>query len=107
VIRYADDFVVLHPDREVIRRCHQLAQEWLARPGLELKPGKTRVVAVSLRLAAFTAERLVVPGTIREAGGHAAEAEVLEAQRVRGAAGDRGLRGVTRSIDRGSGEERH
>jgi RNA-directed DNA polymerase len=42
VIRYADDFVVLHPDREVIRRCHQLAQEWLAGMGLELKPSKTR-----------------------------------------------------------------
>lgn len=42
VIRYADDFVVLHRDREVIRRCHQLAQEWLAGLGLELKPSKTR-----------------------------------------------------------------
>jgi RNA-directed DNA polymerase len=43
VIRYADDFVVLHQDREVIRRCHQLAREWLAGLGLELKPSKTRM----------------------------------------------------------------
>lgn len=43
VIRYADDFVVLHQDREVIRQCHRLAREWLAGLGLELKPSKTRL----------------------------------------------------------------
>jgi RNA-directed DNA polymerase len=43
VIRYADDFVVLHPDREVIQECRQLAQQWLKGLGLELKPSKTRL----------------------------------------------------------------
>jgi RNA-directed DNA polymerase len=43
VVRYADDFVVLHQDREVIRQCHQLAQGWLKGLGLELKPSKTRL----------------------------------------------------------------
>lgn len=43
VVRYADDFVVLHRDAGVIRQCQQLAQEWLAGLGLELKPSKTRL----------------------------------------------------------------
>lgn len=43
VIRYADDLVVVHPDREVIEKCQQILSEWLARMGLELKPGKTRI----------------------------------------------------------------
>jgi RNA-directed DNA polymerase len=43
VVRYADDFVVLHPDREVIRRCKEVAQEWLQGMGLELKPSKTSI----------------------------------------------------------------
>jgi RNA-directed DNA polymerase len=43
VIRYADDFVVLHLDREAIQQCYQLAQQWLKGLGLELKPSKTRL----------------------------------------------------------------
>ena len=43
VIRYADDFVVLHQDQEVIQECRRLAQEWLKGLGLELKPSKTRM----------------------------------------------------------------
>jgi RNA-directed DNA polymerase len=43
VVRYADDFVVLHQDRSVIERARQLAAEWLAQIGLELKPEKTRI----------------------------------------------------------------
>jgi RNA-directed DNA polymerase len=43
VVRYADDFVVLHEDRAVIERCQQLAAAWLAGMGLELKPSKTRI----------------------------------------------------------------
>lgn len=43
-VRYADDFVVLHPDIEVIRQCQLLISEWLIALGLELKPGKTRIV---------------------------------------------------------------
>jgi RNA-directed DNA polymerase len=43
VVRYADDFVVLHEDRQVIEQARQLAAQWLARVGLELKPEKTRI----------------------------------------------------------------
>jgi RNA-directed DNA polymerase len=43
VIRYADDLVVLHPDRQVIAQCQQIAANWLRDMGLELKPSKTRI----------------------------------------------------------------
>ncbi len=43
VIRYADDFVILHSDRSVIEHCKQLASEWLHDMGLELKPSKTTI----------------------------------------------------------------
>src|SRR5437867_1095215 len=44
VVRYADDFVVLHPDREVIAQVAARATSWLRAMGLELHPQKTRVV---------------------------------------------------------------
>jgi RNA-directed DNA polymerase len=43
VIRYADDFVVLHEDYEVLMRCKQAAVAFLNDIGLELKPEKTRI----------------------------------------------------------------
>ena len=43
VIRYADDFVVLHRDLDVIRRVQEIAAEWLLGMGLEMKPSKTRI----------------------------------------------------------------
>jgi RNA-directed DNA polymerase len=43
VIRYADDFVILHRDRDVIEHCREMAQTWLRDIGLELKPSKTRL----------------------------------------------------------------
>jgi RNA-directed DNA polymerase len=43
LIRYADDFVVLHEQIEVIHRCKQTIEEWLRELGLELKPSKTRI----------------------------------------------------------------
>ncbi len=43
VIRYADDFVVLHRDEAVVREARQVIAEWLKGMGLELKPSKTRV----------------------------------------------------------------
>ena len=43
VIRYADDFLVLHRDYAVIQRCQQIASDWLQNMGLELKPSKTRI----------------------------------------------------------------
>jgi RNA-directed DNA polymerase len=43
VVRYADDFVVLHESRPVIEQARQLAAQWLAVRDLELKPEKTRI----------------------------------------------------------------
>lgn len=43
VVRYADDFVVLHEDRAAIERARDTATAWLRQIGLELKPSKTRV----------------------------------------------------------------
>ena len=43
LIRYADDFVVLHEDLEVIQMCKQKIEEWLIDLSLELKPSKTRI----------------------------------------------------------------
>lgn len=41
--RYADDLVVLHPDRQGIEQCQGLLSEELKGMGLELKPSKTRI----------------------------------------------------------------
>lgn len=43
LIRYADDFVILHEDITVVQRCRDIISEWLAGMGLELKPSKTKV----------------------------------------------------------------
>jgi len=43
VIRYADDLVVLHPDRAVIEATQKTVSDWLAEMGLELKPSKTQI----------------------------------------------------------------
>ena len=43
VIRYCDDFVILHEDLTVVQRCQSLVSEWLKDMGLALKPSKTRI----------------------------------------------------------------
>jgi RNA-directed DNA polymerase len=43
LIRYADDFVILHEDLTVVQRCKDVISEWLNGIGLELKPSKTRL----------------------------------------------------------------
>jgi RNA-directed DNA polymerase len=43
LIRYADDFVILHKDITVVQRCQTIISEWLKDMGLELKPSKTRL----------------------------------------------------------------
>lgn len=43
VVRYADDFVVLHQERAVVEQCQKVVEQWLKPMGLELKPSKTRV----------------------------------------------------------------
>jgi len=43
VIRYADDFVILHRDLNAIKHAQQVVAEWLKGMGLEMKPSKTRI----------------------------------------------------------------
>lgn len=43
LIRYADDFVILHKDLTVVQGCQKVISEWLKDIGLELKPSKTRL----------------------------------------------------------------
>jgi len=43
LIRYADDFVILHENLAVVQRCQTVISEWLRDIGLELKPSKTRL----------------------------------------------------------------
>lgn len=43
LIRYADDFVILHEKLEVIQNCQQIITDWLKELGLELKPSKTKI----------------------------------------------------------------
>ena len=44
VIRYADDFVIIHEDVEVIKQCQEKLVEWLKGIGLELSLSKTKIV---------------------------------------------------------------
>src|SRR5499433_3146716 len=43
VVRYADDFVILHEEREMIEQCREVVKEWLGEMGLELNENKTRI----------------------------------------------------------------
>ncbi|WP_293163520.1 group II intron reverse transcriptase/maturase [Okeania sp. SIO2C9] len=43
LIRYADDFVILHEDIKVVLKAKAVIQEWLNQVGLELKPEKTKI----------------------------------------------------------------
>ncbi len=43
LIRYADDFVILHEDIKVVLKAKAVIQEWLNQIGLELKPEKTKI----------------------------------------------------------------
>nr|WP_235018638.1 group II intron maturase-specific domain-containing protein [Tolypothrix sp. NIES-4075] len=43
LIRFADDFVIIHEDLEVVQQCQQIISEWLKELGLELKSSKTRI----------------------------------------------------------------
>jgi RNA-directed DNA polymerase len=44
VVRYADDFVILHPTHAGIERARQVVETWLDTRGLTLKASKTRIV---------------------------------------------------------------
>ena len=43
LIRYADDFVIIHEDLYIVKRCKEIIAEWLCDMGLELKPSKTKL----------------------------------------------------------------
>ncbi|QJB29555.1 hypothetical protein HFV01_14365 [Limnospira fusiformis SAG 85.79] len=43
LIRYADDFVIIHENLGVIEKCRDHIQEWLKGMGLELKEEKTHI----------------------------------------------------------------
>jgi RNA-directed DNA polymerase len=43
LIRYADDFVIIHEDLKVVKKCQEIITEWLNDLGLELKPSKTKL----------------------------------------------------------------
>jgi RNA-directed DNA polymerase len=43
LIRYADDFVILHEDLATLLKLKELAEQWLATMGLNLKAAKTRI----------------------------------------------------------------
>jgi RNA-directed DNA polymerase len=44
VVRYADDFVIIHKDKEIIEKTKELLETWLLERGLELSQEKTRIV---------------------------------------------------------------
>ena len=43
IIKYADDFVVLHESKDIILKAREFIADWLSKIGLELKPEKTRL----------------------------------------------------------------
>lgn len=43
LIRYADDFLILHKDLNVIKSCKGIIEEWLKYVGLELNQEKTKI----------------------------------------------------------------
>jgi RNA-directed DNA polymerase len=44
LIRYADDFVIMHKELPVVEMCREIITDWLKGMGLELKPSKTTLV---------------------------------------------------------------
>jgi RNA-directed DNA polymerase len=44
LVRYADDFVILHEDLEVVKKCQLIVEEQLSKIGLRLKEEKTKLV---------------------------------------------------------------
>jgi len=43
LVRYADDLVVIHPERQGIEQAQRLLSKWLQEMGLAFKPSKTRI----------------------------------------------------------------
>ncbi len=43
IIRYADDFVIIHESKEIILKAKSFVEKWLSNIGLELKESKTHI----------------------------------------------------------------
>lgn len=43
LVMYADDFVVLHKDRNIVTECREYISAWLVKIGLAIHPEKTRI----------------------------------------------------------------
>ena len=43
LIRYADDFVIIHSELSTVQKCLESISEWLEEIGLKLKPSKTKL----------------------------------------------------------------
>ncbi|QMW07021.1 group II intron reverse transcriptase/maturase [Spirosoma foliorum] len=43
IVRYADDFIILHEELAVVEQCKGLVSDWLAPMGLKLKESKTSI----------------------------------------------------------------
>ena len=43
LIRYADDFIIVHPELEIIKKCQTIVSDWLNEYDLELNTKKTRI----------------------------------------------------------------
>ena len=50
IVRYADDFVVIHPDISVITRVKQIVTQWLNGMGLEMSEKKTRITHTLIKV---------------------------------------------------------
>ena len=50
VVRYADDFVIMHKDLCIVENAKREIELWLADIGLEIKESKTRIVHTDVRL---------------------------------------------------------
>jgi RNA-directed DNA polymerase len=44
VIRYADDFIIIHESKEIVLKAKQFVEEWPKQIGLKLSENKTRIV---------------------------------------------------------------
>jgi RNA-directed DNA polymerase len=50
LIRYADDFVIIHKDVNVVKKCQEIIANWLSEMGLELKPSKTKLTHTIIKI---------------------------------------------------------
>lgn len=64
-IRYMDDFVLIHPDREYLEYCYTAIGEFLAKMDFSLHPDKTRIYPLKegVKMLGFT-HRLTATGKI-------------------------------------------